>query len=294
MNLQIIILLVILILLCTDTDSELKNLIGGSNLQSRNINVSRLNSKVHSDIYQILEYLDKKLTAHKITYWVDGGTLLGAVRHFGIIPWDDDSDICIPLEFQDEFLNLKNEFRLDGYGIESWWGGYKVFKLNGKSVPNGNRWKFPWCDVFPVKLENGIYRYARDKARNTWPSATFRYKDVYPLRRLRFGNSKINACRNPFFYLNNYFGYNWSIIGYEQYDHKKEKHIKRVPFFIKDKVKLPYLWVHGYPNFRIINKYINTHVINFVNKDSASAFTGPTGSTDDFNGIVKFYGGRSL
>ncbi len=44
---------------------------------------------------EILEFIDRTLRQQNIDYWLDGGTLLGAIRHQGYIPWDDDIDLIV-------------------------------------------------------------------------------------------------------------------------------------------------------------------------------------------------------
>lgn len=52
----------------------------------------------------MLLYLDKVCKENEIEYWLGYGTCLGAVRHSGFIPWDDDLDICV---FEKDFQRLK-------------------------------------------------------------------------------------------------------------------------------------------------------------------------------------------
>lgn len=44
---------------------------------------------------EVLDYVSSFCDQQGIRYWIEGGTLLGAIRHKGYIPWDDDIDIAM-------------------------------------------------------------------------------------------------------------------------------------------------------------------------------------------------------
>lgn len=55
---------------------------------------------------EVLAVIDKLCRENGIDYFIDGGTLLGAVRHGGFIPWDDDIDIGMPKDDFDRFCEI--------------------------------------------------------------------------------------------------------------------------------------------------------------------------------------------
>lgn len=57
----------------------------------------------------ILERFDNICRDNKLTYFVYYGTLLGAVRHKGFIPWDDDIDVVMPRNDYDQFAEVIGE-----------------------------------------------------------------------------------------------------------------------------------------------------------------------------------------
>lgn len=60
--------------------------------------------------------IDAFCRKHQLTYALCGGSCLGAVRHKGFIPWDDDMDICMPRADYDRFVSLFAE----EYGSDYW------------------------------------------------------------------------------------------------------------------------------------------------------------------------------
>lgn len=66
-------------------------------------------SRLHQVELEILDEIHRICVKHNISYFLDSGTALGAVRHSGFIPWDDDVDVGMLREDYEKFIEIAND-----------------------------------------------------------------------------------------------------------------------------------------------------------------------------------------
>ena len=107
----------------------------------------------------ILKYIDNICKENQLKYYIAGGTLLGAVRHKGYIPWDDDIDILMPYSDYRKLIELikkenNNYIMLNPYDNEDYFYMFsKVVdtrtKLTEKTVNKIKNYGV-FVDIFPI------------------------------------------------------------------------------------------------------------------------------------------------
>lgn len=192
-------------------------------------------------IRQILKTVDRIFNDYDITYWAECGTLLGMIRHNNVIPWDDDGDISIFKKDEQKFLYLIPIFKEIGYGVSEWWGGYKIYLLNGQNAQetrNGitYNYKYPFVDVFISDFHDhkNTIKYTKPELKKLWPKEFHHTKDLFPLQRYKFHDFYLWGPNNCKDYLNRAYGNDWDKVGYLQYDHKNNKMLNNKKFKLKD------------------------------------------------------------
>ncbi len=91
---------------------------------------------VQHKILETMKFIDKLCREYGIVYYIMGGTALGAVRHSGFIPWDDDLDIFMTPEqygkFKTAFENSPNDdFILQEWRTDKKYFEYAKVRMNG-------------------------------------------------------------------------------------------------------------------------------------------------------------------
>lgn len=107
----------------------------------------------------ILTYIDQVCKENNLRYFLCGGTLLGAIRHQGFIPWDDDIDICMPRLDYERFIEIVKEadskYKIFSPGQEGYY--YNFSKVIDSETELNEYYYKPienlgvYVDVFPVE-----------------------------------------------------------------------------------------------------------------------------------------------
>ena len=67
-------------------------------------------TETQKDLFELLKEIYDICTRHDIDYYLAGGSMIGAVRHGGFLPWDNDADIHMTKEAAEKFASLSSEF----------------------------------------------------------------------------------------------------------------------------------------------------------------------------------------
>ncbi|WP_051226338.1 LicD family protein [Butyrivibrio sp. MC2013] len=145
--------------------------------------------KLHNEILEIMDEIHNLCKDNGLRYYLCAGSLLGAIRHNGFIPWDDDLDIMMPREDFNRFINICSDKLGDRFSL-AWIttekkysrGFAKVCKKgtlfqedNGRTV---SKWGI-FVDIFPIDLTDGsIDEIAQTKERYRRVLGIIEQKDI--------------------------------------------------------------------------------------------------------------------
>ena len=164
--------------------------------------VDSLRKKIWAIELDLLSELDRVCRKHGLPYILWAGTLLGAVRHKGFIPWDDDIDVAMFREDYEKLLTLKDEFR-HPYFLQTPHtdpeAGYTHAKIRNSNTTAFNRlWGYRkynlgmYIDIFPFEylhmegIQDRVDEIERLSVQNSlWMKMPSPYKNERDIRRIK-------------------------------------------------------------------------------------------------------------
>ena len=115
----------------------------------------------------ILDFIDAVCKENNLKYYLAYGTLLGAIRHKGFIPWDDDIDIYMLRQDYEKFINIVGKCH-DRYKVLSMYNDARYYYEFAKVVDSHTSVETPdiinngnegvWVDIFPLDYTSSMLK----------------------------------------------------------------------------------------------------------------------------------------
>ncbi|TRB17077.1 hypothetical protein EXN70_31705 [Rhizobium rhizogenes] len=211
-----------------------------TSMSLRQANIVYTDQKSVDLLYDLLEHFHETARRNGLFYVIAAGTLLGAVRHSGMIPWDTDADIVI----QDVDAHVLTPLESDDFYLIQWWGGFKLCSRRGRPIDYEGQLAhplfglkpvtFPYVDLYPtVAGADGMFRYKSERAADMWPQEAFPLGAFDHIVEVPFGPISLDSVvpEQAWRYLEAVYGPEWKSSIVKTYDHETDAYLKgeRVP-----------------------------------------------------------------
>ena len=181
------------------------------------------------ELRRLLRFVGGLLDRHKVSYWINSGTLLGWARHRDVIPWDNDADVLIPRRDTERVAALADEIAGAGYTYaenKMYGSGYKMY-VKSAAMPDvmvevtsmypdppdapddpAALWSYhpkmqeAVRDRILKALERdpsnevALHRYLLRQSPGAPTDNQYRTDEIFPLRRMPFSDFELSVPRN--------------------------------------------------------------------------------------------------
>jgi len=163
-------------------------------------------------LYTILKDVTKILQEHNLQYFISFGTLLGAVRHGGLIPWDTDTDILIAEKDKYRAIEILKKI-LPVH--------YKVMEDHDSNIV-GSIVRVNFSEINTLHIDLFTY-FERNNEVIYGYNRKFLKEDIFPLEKVKFYNLELSVPNNIEKQLKIFYGNDYMKYAYKQWALDKTK-----------------------------------------------------------------------